>query len=169
MAPSPDITGQRFARLTAIERGPNTGENVQWWCQCDCGNRTLVRASYLRTGHTRSCGCLRREAGERQGPDNIVHGHRANSSRSPTYHTWLNMIARCDNPSAISYRYYGARGITVCERWRNFENFLADMGERPPGKTIDRKDNDKGYEPGNCRWATPAEQVANRRPRPLED
>ncbi len=98
----------------------------------------------------------------------IVHGHAVHGHHSRTYNTWLMMRRRCDSPKATSYQNYGGRGIKVCERWQSFVNFLADMGERPEGKSIDRWPNKDGnYEPGNCRWATPHEQLMNRRPRTL--
>lgn len=94
----------------------------------------------------------------------VTHGHgSAKNGRTPTYNTWMNMIQRCTNANAPGYKHYGGRGITVCERWLKFENFLADMGERPEGLTLDRIDNDGNYEPGNCRWATCEQQNANRR------
>ena len=94
---------------------------------------------------------------------NTRHGHVRVGRRTPTYSSWAGMVSRCTNPNQPGWKYYGARGITVCDRWRTFDNFLADMGERPDGKTLDRKDNDGNYEPGNCQWATPTEQVRNRR------
>lgn len=99
-------------------------------------------------------------AGHRYG---VHHGYSSRQGRSPTYESWMCMRQRCGNPRNGQYHNYGGRGITICDRWRSFENFLADMGERPEGKTLDRRDNDGNYEPENCGWATPKEQRANQR------
>lgn len=156
--PLTDLTGQTFGHLTVLRRAPDAGRHVKWVCQCSCGNTSSTYTNYLLKGLTRSCGHLRAEV-------KTVHGHKTRSEKaSPTYYSWKSMKWRCANTAPKDWKYYGGRGIAVCERWANsFEAFLADMGERPPGKTLDRIDNDKGYEPGNCRWATTSEQRLNRR------
>lgn len=153
-----DLTGQRFGQLRVVERDKTAGRHVKWVCACDCGATSSTYTNYLLKGLTRSCGHLRAEA-------KTIHGHKTRGEKaSPTYYSWKSMKWRCTNTAPKDWKHYGGRGIGVCERWVNsFEMFLADMGERPEGHTLDRIDNDKGYEPGNCRWATPAQQRNNRR------
>lgn len=129
-------------------------------CKCDCGTEKRVGLRDLRSGATKSCGCFSRRNTLNR---NLKHGHSIRGSHSSTYKAWAAMMTRCNNPNSLYYENYGGRGIRVCDRWRAFENFLADMGECPEKKTLDRLDNDKDYEPGNCRWATRAEQNRNQK------
>jgi hypothetical protein len=173
-----DMTGERCGRLTVVERAPNDRHGcVMWRCVCDCGTKTVVRGGCAHRGglYARSCGCLGREQsvknGEASGRASVTHGHSRHKKATPTYSSWKSLKKRCTNMNIRGYDNYGGRGITVCERWlgtsrgEGFTNFLADMGVRPEGTTLDRIDVDGNYEPGNCRWATPYEQTHNRSPR----
>jgi hypothetical protein len=152
-----DLLGKRFGRLIVVHQAASMdGGAAAWGRVCDCGASVVVKSYRLRVGKTRSCGCWRVDNARVQF---TTHGMK----RTRTYRTWMSMSNRCRDPNGKNFHYYGGRGIAVCERWRKFENFLADMGERPDGRTLDRRDNDRGYEPDNCRWATLIEQRRNQR------
>lgn len=161
-----DLTGKRFDRLLVVgDAGRNSKQKIMWLCKCDCGNETVVIGENLKNGATHSCGCLRNEWMSVFGVHNKTHGQAAYDSgnRTHVYQIWVHMHDRCRNPKNKSYRYYGGRGIAVCDEWKSFEQFYKDMGDRPEGKSIDRIDNNKGYCKENCRWADKFQQSQNRR------
>ena len=156
-----DITGERYGRLVAIRRIDGDIRS-RWVLKCDCGNLAEVLLSNIRTGQVISCGCAgsQRTIGERS----LKHGHAVGRRKSKTAAAWRNAKTRCFNKRHAKYPAYGGRGITMCPEWADdFSAFLRDMGECPDGLTLERIEVDGNYEPGNCRWATVAEQHTNKR------
>lgn len=157
-----DLCGQKFGRLIVVRRAENNKyKRAQWLCRCCCGIDIVINSDSLRRGHTKSCGCFNKEAVIQRNIQRTIHGHAAKNTK--TYVVWCNMISRCYSSNAINYKYYGGRGIRVCEEWCKFENFLQDMGERIGNMTLDRIDNNSNYNKENCRWSTIKEQNTNKR------
>lgn len=155
-----NLEGKRFGRLTVLADCNREQKEIRWMCRCDCGAEKLINGYSLRKGLTKSCGCLQAETTAAR---STKHGNAKRNRTSPEYNIWAGMMGRCYVSTHTSYGRYGALGIKVCERWHRFENFLADMGMRPAGKSIGRIDGLGDYELKNCRWETSVEQANNRK------
>lgn len=153
--------GARFHRWIVINEVSTSSGRRRLFCRCDCGIEKVVALHHLKAGASKSCGCLTSDSSRIRAKAQAIHG----LYKSPTYRSWAAMKYRCQSLNPASSHRYRGRGITVCDRWQDFKNFLADMGKRPEGTTLDRINNDGHYDPDNCRWATVEVQSKNRQHR----
>jgi hypothetical protein len=162
LKPHPQIkneTGKKYGRLFVESLGVIKKRKAYWKCVCDCGKHCQICGTSLRNGMTQSCGCWRQDTAALR-----AYKHGSAITESTEYRSWKHAKNRCQNSKNKAFKYYGARGIKICNRWNHsFENFLKDMGKKPTGKSLDRKNNNGNYTPKNCRWATPYEQSNNSR------
>lgn len=153
-----NVSGERYGRLTAVRR--EAGTKTPWLFRCDCGTDIAIPLDRVRQGNTSSCGCLRKDVTRAR---SLTHGHRVGRKTTRTRKAYEHAKARCFNPNDEKFPHYGGRGITMCLEWvEDFGRFLEDMGECPPGMSIDRVDVHGHYEPRNCRWATTRQQARTR-------
>jgi hypothetical protein len=156
-----NLKGRRFGRLKVLRSCGRKWRYRIWVCSCSCGGRARVAANDLLRSRTLSCGCLQRELTSKR---NYKHGNTIRGKWTIEYSSWSSMMQRCSNPKSPKYEYYGGRGIKVCKAWRDFRNFLADMGKRPGLQfSLERINNNVGYRPSNCKWALRKDQYKNRR------
>jgi hypothetical protein len=156
-----DLTGHEYNNWTVLEyAGKSNNGHSLWKCRCTCGRIKIQRSCNIKSGQCKSCGCLKKGINKGIKNANYKHG----KSKSKAYKTWLHIKERCNIPTTKAYKYYGGRGIKICERWYHFDNFYSDMGDPPSSKhSIERKNNDGNYCKENCKWATPKEQNNNTR------
>ena len=162
-----DLTGQKFGKLTVVERASNVGKHTAWLCRCDCGSDGfVVRSDYLKNGHTQSCGCFKSKCSEERLRNIVANNKTHGMSKTRLYSEWQTIKKRCYCPKNIGYDMYGGRGITVCDEWLNdfqaFYDWSMSHGYQDD-LTIDRKNVNKGYSPDNCRWVTMEVQGNNKR------
>jgi len=170
MARIKDLHGKTFGNLMVVGyAGLNKSFKAMWLCKCSCGTERAYLSASLAYGSSMSCGCIRNENAKTLAKKHLqVHG-KTSGGNSKIYRIWANMITRCSNPKASNYKYYGGRGIAVCEDWKLFANFFRDMGECPDGLTLDRIDVNGNYEKQNCRWADWATQCSNKRKKVVQN